>query len=196
MGFDDFVVDFASIASAFEEPAALHESKVFGGHWGWDLAGLCKLRDGEVLCMEHLEHPESVRVGKDFEALGSLAERFEAGEFEFGGRHVWSLVLSGSGFRCRVCNVELELGGTAEPPLDTSIYRNIANYPAVVEGKKRCIWGHMRDLPGIRGPGAWMNRSLFGLTVLACGLHFRVLGSTLNGAHKAQSNQWPRRLEA
>ena len=98
MRFDDFVVDFSAIASAFEEPAALHESKVFGGHRGWDLAGLGKLRDGKVLAVEHLEHPESVRVGKDSEAFGSLAERFEAGEFEFGGRHGW-FVLGGSRLR-------------------------------------------------------------------------------------------------
>jgi hypothetical protein len=39
-----------------------------------------------------------VRVGKDSEAFGSLAERFEAGEFEFGGRHGW-FVLGGSRLR-------------------------------------------------------------------------------------------------
>jgi len=122
VGFDDFVVDFASIASAFEEPTALHESKVFGGHGGWDLAGLSKLGNGKVLAVEHLEHPESVRVGKDSEALGSLAERFEAGEFEFGGRHVW-FVLDGSRFRCRVCNVEFEVGG--EPPGPRQILQHI-----------------------------------------------------------------------
>lgn len=100
VGLDDFVVDFAARASAFEETAALHESQVFGGHGGWDLAGLSKLRDGEVLGQEHLEHTESVWVSQDFEALGSLAERFEACEFDFGGRHDGFVGLGWFGLIC------------------------------------------------------------------------------------------------
>ncbi|MFM2012231.1 MAG: hypothetical protein RLZZ396_1015, partial [Planctomycetota bacterium] len=88
VGFDDLVEHLSSVAFACKEPAALHEAQVFGGHGCGDLASLGQFRDGEVLSKEHLEHPESVRVGKDFEALGGLPERLEAREFDFGGGHL------------------------------------------------------------------------------------------------------------
>jgi hypothetical protein len=49
-----------------------------------------------------LEHPESVRVGKDFEALGGLPERLEAREFDFGGGHDGFVGLGWFGLICLV----------------------------------------------------------------------------------------------
>ena len=75
---DDLVEDFSPLASAREEPAALHESEVLGGHGGWDLASFRQLGDRNLLRLEHLEHAKAVGVSEHLEALGGLSERLEA----------------------------------------------------------------------------------------------------------------------
>ena len=146
---------------------------MFGGHGSGDLASLGQFRDGETLSKEHLEHSESVWVSQDFEALGSLAERLEASEFDFGGGHTGSVALEGWSLMAGNC--------AAGGPKDTSIYRNIANYPVVVCLKSLGYWFKRCRFGGVLRFKAGGIPEVFGLTVAPCGLHFRVLGWALLG---------------